>query len=353
MASPTRWGRPVRRRGSGFTGLLERPGVAGWVFVLPAITILVAFLGVPIVLALYVSGTDWDGLSSPLSGGARWVGLDNYEALLTGEGGLTHLSFATAVRNNFYFVLFTVPLQTILALGLAVLVNDRRLRAKGFFRTAFYFPSVTSSIAITVVFIFLFQGNGAVNRILAAFGSDGPNWLVDTRGVFWQALRPFGVRQQPAWADNEFFGLPLGEWLAGPSVGMCVVIVLCVWTTSGTFMLLFLAALQNMAEELEEAGGLDGASAWQRFRFVTLPMLRPTLALVITLGLIGTWQVFDQIVLTGDNNRSMITPAYLSYTKSFNDSSFGVGAAIAFLLCALIVSMNALQRRVLREDLFT
>jgi multiple sugar transport system permease protein len=137
--------------------------VAGWLFVSPALLVLLLFLVVPILLALYVSFTNWDGLSNPLSGQASWVGAKNYDRLISGSGGLTHTNFMTSIRNNFYFVLFTVPLQTALALGLAILVNNRRLKGKGFFRTAFYFPSITSSIAITVVFIFLFQGSGAVN----------------------------------------------------------------------------------------------------------------------------------------------------------------------------------------------
>ena len=315
----------------------------------PALVILTLFMVIPILLALYVSFTKWDGLTNPLSGGAKWVGLNNYEQLLT-KDTLTRLNFATAVRNNFYFVLFVVPLQTALALFLAVLVNNRLLKGKGFFRTAFYFPSITSSIAITLVFIFLFQGDGAVNRILQAVGINGPNWLIDTDGVFHLVLKAFGVHSAPGWAQHSVFSLSIWDWLAGPSVGMCVVIILCIWTTSGTFMLMFLAALQGISEDVEEATELDGATPWQRFRLVTLPMLRPTLLLVLTLGLISTWQVFDQIFLLGPNNQTVLTPAYLSYQLSFNNSSFGVGAAIAFLLFALIVTLSWLQRRLLPED---
>jgi multiple sugar transport system permease protein len=255
------------------------------------------------------------------------------------------------VRNNFYFVVFVVPIQTALALFLAVLVNDRLLKGKGFFRTAFYFPSVTSSIAITLVFIFLFQGSGAVNKLLSFIGVHGPNWLISTNGLFHNLLGMVGVRTAPGWARHQFLSLSVWDWLAGPSVGMCVVIVLCVFTTSGTFMLMFLAALQNIAEEIDEATEIDGATAWQRFRLVTLPMLRPTLLLVLTLGLIGSWQVFDQIFLLGPNNQTVSTPAYLSYELSFQNSAFGVGAAIAFLLFLLIVVLSWLQRRFLPEDI--
>lgn len=338
---------PLRRRRG--RRLRTGQGLAGWLFVTPATLILTIFMVVPVLLALYVSFTKWDGLSNPLSGGAKWTGLNNYADLITRDT-LQRLDFMTAVRNNFYFVLFVVPLQTALSLGLAVLVNSK-LKAKSFFRTAFFFPSITSSIAITLVFIFLFQGGGAINRILSFVGINGPNWLINTNGVFHNILSWFGVHGAPGWAKHQVLSLSLWDWLSGPSIGMCVVITLVVWTTSGTFMLMFLAALQNVSEEVEEATDLDGATAWQRFRFVTLPMLRPTLLLVLTLGLISTWQVFDQIFLLGPNNRTVSTPAYMSYEVSFNNSSFGLGAAIAFLLFVLIVILSWLQRKFLPEDI--
>ena len=131
---------------------------------------------------------------------------------------------------------------------------------------------------------------------------------------------------------------------------MCFIIILAVFTTSGTFMLFFLAALASIGEELDEASEIDGATGWQRFRQVTLPMLRPALVLVLTLGFISTWQIFDQIFLTA-SNPTVITPAYYSYEISFTDSAFGVGAAVAFLLFCLIVFLTVLQRRFIREDL--
>lgn len=331
---------PPRRRGS---AVRRQERWAGWLFVLPALAILLIFLVVPIGLAFYVSLTRWDGLSSPFGGGAKFVGADNYKNLLTVDS-LTRQNLSTSVRNNFYFVLLVVPLQTVVALGLAVLLNNRFLKGRGYFRTAFYFPAVTSSIATTLVFLFLFTGGGAVNTLLGWVGVRGPNWTADSRGVFHQVYGLFGVDSAPGWARHSFLNLSWWDWLSGPSIAMCVIITLVIWTTSGTFMLMFLAGLQNISEEVEEAGEVDGASRWQRFRYLTLPMLRPTLLLVLTLGLISTWQVFDQIYLTG-NNPATITPAYLSYNQSFQNSAFGVGAAIAFLLFALIVVLAAIQRR--------
>ena len=132
---------------------------------------------------------------------------------------------------------------------------------------------------------------------------------------------------------------------------MCAIIALVVWTTSGTFMLMFLAALQNIPVELDEAAMIDGATRWQRFRRVTLPQLKPAMFLVITLGLIGTWQVFDQIYVMSKGNpaKTTLTPAYLSYRTAFVDFNYGSGAAISFVLFLIIVVLTLLQRWVMRD----
>jgi multiple sugar transport system permease protein len=335
----------ARRKGR--SHIRGREGLGGWLFVLPALAGLILFVVLPIVLALYISFTKWSGTTSPFSSGAKWVGLRNYKNLLSG-GGLTQQNFARSLENNFYFVVFVVPIQTILALVLAVLVNGKFLKGKSFFRTAFYFPSVTSSVAITLVFIFLFQGSGAVNRLLSFVGVHGPNWFANSNGLLHNLLGVFGVHSPPGWSKHVIFTRTIWDWTGGPSMAMCAIIILVIWTTSGTFMLMFLAALQNISDEVEEASEIDGANAYQRFWRVTVPMLRPTLLLVLTLGLISTWQVFDQIFLTG-NNQGTTTPSYLSYTTSFENSAFGSGAAIAFLLFALITVLSTVQRFVLRD----
>lgn len=338
--------KPRRRRGGSTRG----QNLSGWLFLSPALGIIVLFLVIPIGLALYVSFTNWSGVTSPFAPTVQGVGFSNYSALLA-QPTLTQHLLGVSVRDNLYFVLFTVPLQTILALGLAIIVNNELLKGRGFFRLAFYFPSVTSSIAITTVFIFLFQGSGAVNDILKVFGITGPNWLYDTNGVFTTILNNLGVHQAPGWANHVFLGQSIWNWIAGPSFGMLVLIILLSWTTSGTFMLLFLAGLQGISPEVQEASAIDGASSWQRFRRVTLPMIRPTLVLVVTLGFIGTWQLFDQVYLVGPDNQSTWTPAYFSYYESFQNNFFGQGAAVAFLLFALIVVLTVIQRRFVKEDL--
>lgn len=323
---------------------------AGWLFVSPAVIILVLFLLVPIIMALWVSVSDWGGRGSPVQpGNAGFVGFSNYGELLGGET-LEARQFGQALRNNFYYVLFVVPVQTIVSLLLAILVNNKMLKAKGAFRTAFYFPSVTSSVAITVIFLFLFSATGAVNRFVSALGAEGPNWFMDPRGLIHIFLGNFGVDTAPtALANHGFLGVTWWEWLSGPSVAMSVFMFMAIFTTSGTFMLLFIAALQQISGEVEEAAMVDGTTAWQRMRLVTIPMLRPTIFTVITLGLIGTWQVFDQIYTGSQGQGNTMTPAFLSYQTSFIGQNWGQGAAIAFILFAIIVTMTIIQRIVLRE----
>jgi len=329
-----------------------REGIAGWVFTAPMIVILGVFLFVPIIMALWVSMTNWTGNVDPFGGGpnAAFVGAKNYTALFT-QDGLARSNFMQSIGNTFYYVLLVVPLQTATSLLLALIVNDRFLKGKSFFRTAFYFPSVTSSIAISTVFLFLFSNTGAVNGFLKILGIDGPQWFSDSRGLLHLLLGLFGA-DNPGWAQGDIFGRSLWDWLSGPSVAMVVIIILAVWTTTGTFMLMFLAALQDLPVEVDEAAMLDGVSAWQKFRLITVPMLKPALFLVTTLGLIGTWQVFDQIYVMGKGapDGTTMTPAFLSYNTSFRSNGWGSGAAMAFIIFLIIVILTWWQRRWMRED---
>jgi multiple sugar transport system permease protein len=322
------------RRGGGVAR--RREAAAGWLFSAPAVILLIVFLVVPIVMAAWVSLSDWGGIGSPFSAGVKSVGLANYKALLT-EPGLPQLDLAQSLRDNVYYVVLVVPAQTALALSLAILVSRRALRGRGFFRTAFYFPSVTSSVAVSIVFLFLFADAGVVNGLVGALGAHGPNWFSDPDGLLHLILRGLGVTRAPG--------------LAGPSVAMMVLIILAIWTTAGTFMLLFLPALYSISGDIEEAAIVDGAGGWTRLWRITLPLIRPALFLVLTLGLIATWEVFDQVFLISQGNpaETTLTPAYLAYQVSFSNQQWGQGAAIAFILFAIIIVLTVLQRLVLRE----
>ena len=330
-----------RRRGAA-----QGQGVAGWAFVTPVVIILGIFLVVPIVMALWVSVSDWSGSGSPFTSQVHFVGAKNYTSVLNGQG-LTAQTFGLAVRNNLYYVLYVVPLQTALSLFLAVMVSRRAMKGRSFFRMAFYFPSVTSSVAITVLWLFLFSGSGVVNKVMSYLSISGPDWFNDPNGV---GTHLFHLKESGWLATGNFLGIDWYQWLAGPSVAMSAFIIMAIFTTSGTFMLLFIAALQNIGEDTEEAALIDGAGAWARFRYVTLPLLRPTLYTVITLGLIGTWQIFDQIWIGthGGPAYTTTTPAYMAYDTAFS-GNWGKGAAIAFILFGIIIVMTLIQRLILGE----
>lgn len=324
--------------------------MAGWLFTTPAVAALIVFLVVPIVMAAWVSVSDWNGIGGPFSAGVHAVGLANYKALLT-QPGLAQQDLGLSIRDNLYYVLLVVPVQTALALLLAIVVSRKALRGRGFFRTAFYFPSVTSSVAVSMIFLFLFADAGVVNGALGYLGVHGPQWFSDPNGLLHMLLQGIGIKPPATLTGHGLLGVSWWDWLAGPSVAMVTLIILAVWTTAGTFMLLFLPALYNISEEIEEAAIVDGAGPWARFRRITLPLIRPALFLVLTLGLIGTWQVFDQvfIITQGNPAETTLTPAYLAYQVSFNNQQWGQGAAIAFILFGIIVVFTVLQRVVLRE----
>lgn len=332
----------------------QRQEGAGWLFVSPAIIVLGLFVIAPIFMALWVSLSDWTGRGSPFSSDVNFIGTDNYSALLA-EPGLARQDLMISFRNTFYYVIGVVPLQTVLALSLAVLLNNRFLKGRTFFRTAFYFPSVVSSVAISLLFLFLFAGGGAINNVLRWFGINGPNWFQDSRGllhILGDTVGLWSISDPPGWLTGpSVMGLSFWQWFAGPSVALSAIMMQVVWTTAGTFMLMFLAGLQDLPVEVEEAAMVDGANKWQRFRNVTVPHLRPTLLLVVTLGFIGTWQVFDQmyVMTQGGPAKTTLTPAYLSFTTSFISQQWGQGAAIAFILFAIIFVLTALQRFVLRD----
>ncbi len=342
---------PTGRRGGWRRGFSSNERAMGVVFVLPAVIGILVFLALPMAMSLYVSFRDWSGLR-PL-GTSNFIGLENYRELVV-DSGLIRQDFATALRNNLYYVLGVVPAQTSLALFLAVVINNKVLKGRTFFRATYYFPSITSSVAIGLVFIFLFQSNGAINRLFGFFGlPDDIRWLSDASGVLHNLFGLFGVDEAPAWlAEASFMDLSLWQWLAGPSVTMFGIMMLATWTTTGTMMLIFLAGLQNISNEVEEASKVDGATNRQHFFKITLPMMKPTLFFVLTIGLIGTWQVFDQIYVIsgGGPQKTTLTPAFLVYRDGFDGAAMGRAAAISFLLFILIIVLTLLQRRVLRPD---
>ena len=341
--------------------------LAGMTFMAPALIIFLIFLIIPIGAALFISFTDWNGISPVLEEGAfNYVGTANYSDLLRGEhteegrvvsAAIRQRDFFIALKNTVYYVIGVVPVQTIIALVLAVIVNQRWLKAKGFFRTAFYFPSITSSVVISLIFMFMFSRGGLVNQaiggVLAGYSDNYINWLDDPRGLVHLILEPLGVTRASAgsWAGNRTLGLTGWEWISGPSITLLTIMILNVWTTIGTMMIIFLAALQNIPGHVYEAAAIDGANAWNVFRKITVPLLRPTIFFVVTLGLIGTFQVFDQVyvISSGGPAKTTLTVAYMVFQNGFDRSAMGLASATALVLFVIIFTFSILRRVVVRE----
>jgi multiple sugar transport system permease protein len=233
-------------------------------------------------------------------------GVNNYIRAFGNE------QFHIALRNALYYMVVVVTLQTILALTMA-LVLDRIVAGRGVFRTIYYLPAVTSSVVMGLIFLWLFSPGG---------------WVDSGLGIFFPGIRQFG-------------------WLTDVRTALPAIMTTTIWSTAATFMITFVAGLQDIPTHVYEAAKIDGAVGWRSFWNITLPLLRPTIFLVTVLGTIGTLQVFDQIkVMTaGGPLNSTLTPVYLIYKEGFNDFRMGLACAEAFLLFLIIFSLTLIQRR--------
>lgn len=327
--------------------------IAGYAFVAPALVILTVFLFIPMFFTLWMSFRDWGGITPPVD--STPVGFQWYQKLLL-QDNIRQSDFFLAFKNTLYYALGVVPTQTVLALLLAVTANQALLKFKGFFRTTFYFPSITSSVAIGLIFLWIYQSGGILNQAIKFINPAYQNisWMNDPGGLIHNFLGLFGltIRTAPAWlTEPTILGLTPWEWISGPSVTMFALMMLVVWTTAGTMMLVFLAALQDVPRPLYEAASVDGATSVQQFFKITVPMLRPTIFFVVTLGLIGTFQVFDQmyVMTSGGPAGTTTSLAYLIYRSGFKDSQMGLASAISVLLFIIIFVMTIVQRRLFSD----
>lgn len=268
------------------------------------------------VYAAYISLWRWG-----LRGARNFLGFGNYEDILSDP------IFWKAVTNTLYYVAVWVPLTMALGLFLAVIVNQK-LRGQTFFRAAFYFPTLASSAAITVVWLFLLQPDGLFNGIRGAIG-----------------LNPL----------FEALGFPPNHnWLGSSKTAMNSIIILNAWTTSGTVMLFYLTFLQTISKEIYEAAAIDGAGAWQTFRRITFPLLRPAHFFVGTLLLIGGLKLFDQAIIAGgrggEPNNSLTTIVLFIYRAAITDNEFGFAAAVGLVLFVLIFTLTLIQRRLFGQE---
>jgi multiple sugar transport system permease protein len=322
------------RKGLFHSPRARQEALTAYLFIAPYLIVTLVFtLGV-IVFAFYISFTRFDLFTTP-----EWNGLDNYLRALSPRG-----DFVRSLVNVLWYVIIVVPTQTALALALATLLNVK-VRGSQFFRTAFYAPSVTSSVVITMIFWWLYLKTGYLNYFLTQlWGLVGAEWtqvewLNNPRGLVQLIAGNFGV------------DIPSSLWyLRGPSVTWMAIMFQNIFTTAPTFMIMFLAALQEIPPTLYEAASIDGATKRQQFLRITLPMLRPVLLLVIVLGTIGTWQVFDQVkILTaGGPLDTTLVPVYLIYSEALGSNGpprMGYAAAMAFLLAVIIFVFTLVQRR--------
>jgi len=287
-----------------------RVGHAAWAFATPALLIITVFFFVPVLAALIVSLTDFDLYALADIRNLRFVGLGNYRHLLHAP------DFWRAVANTGYFVAVGVPLSLAASLASALLVNSRLAYLAAFFRTAFFAPVVTTLVAVAVVWRYLLHTRyGLLNYALAHIGIHPIDWLGD-----------------PHWA------LP-------------AIILFAVWKNFGYNMVIFLAALQSIPADLYEAARLDGASLWQEFRRITLPMLRPTLLLVSILTVAGYFQLFAEpyVMTQGGPLQSTVSVLYFMYEEGFKWWNLGSASAVAFLLFLMILAVTTLQLRLARD----
>jgi multiple sugar transport system permease protein len=323
-----------RRKGFFRTPRARQEALSAYMFIAPYLLVTTVFTIGVILFALYISFTSFDLYTAPI-----WVGIDNYIKALDLSGKFIH-----SLVNVLWYVLIVVPAQTSLALLLAVLINVK-VRGSQFFRTVFYAPSVTSSVVITMIFWWLYLKNGYFNygltQLWATFGATWVpvEWLNTPRGLIQMIVAPLGIN------------IPSALWyLRGPSVTWMAIMFQNIFTTAPTFMIMFLAALQEIPPTLYEAASIDGASKVQQFWKITLPMLRPVLLLVIVLGTIGTWQIFDQVKLltAGGPLDTTLVPVYLIYSEALGKGGppqMGYAAAMAFLLALIIFAFTFVQRR--------
>jgi ABC-type sugar transport system permease subunit len=293
----------VRRWGEALTGY-------GFI-ALPMLILFVFNIGA-ILFALYISVWQWN----LRLGGTRFIGLQDYQTALSDP------VFQKAITNTLYYTVVWVPLTMALGLLLAVLVNQK-VRGLTFFRAAFYFPAIASSAAITTLWVFMLAPDGLFNGVRAVMGINP---------IF--AFLGFGPSQ---------------NWLGDQTTAMNSIIILNAWTTSGTFMLFYLASLQSIGTELYEAAALDGANAWHAFWRITFPLLRPAHFFIATVAVIGGMQLFDQAFIgggvNGDPNFSLMTVVLYVYNTSFHEFDFDYAAALGMILFVVIFTATLIQRR--------
>jgi multiple sugar transport system permease protein len=285
-------------------------GRAAWMLALPFCLLFLVFTAWPVVQSLFMSLTDTKSrdLRDPFS--VNVIGFDNFTKAFADP------VFRKSALNTAYFVVIGMPLTLGIALAAAVALDKGITRFRSAFRLGFYLPVITSIVAVAVVWRFLLQEEfGLINTVLGWVGISGPNWLGD-----------------PHWS-------------------MPGLILMAAWRNFGTAMIIFLAGLQGVPYVLHEAASIDGAGAWQRFRHITLPMLRPTLLFVSVTTSIGYLQFFEEpfVMTSGGPLNSTISMSMYTY-KQFGFGNYGYAASMSYIIFVVIAIVAAIQFRLLRDN---
>jgi len=284
---------------------------AGWAMTAPALTAFGLFFVFPAMASLVLSFTDFDIYALADLDNLRFIGFDNYARLVTNP------LFWQAMGNTLWFVVLGVPLIVALSLGAALLVHSKTLRWRALWRVALFAPFVTTLVATAVVW----------------------NYLLHTR----YGLINYGL---------GFVGIAPVDWLGNPSTALPAILLFVAWKSFGYNMIIFLAALQTVNQDLTDAARVDGAGAWMRFRHVTLPAIAPTVLLVGILTVAGMFQLFAEpyVMTQGGPAKSTVTVLYFMFEEGFKWWNLGSGAAVAFILFLCILATTLLQMKLARRS---
>lgn len=278
-----------------------------FMFILPAFAFFTLFIIMPTLASVYYSFTSWDGLNPAV----KFIGLANYKEICTSA------RFANALKNTVLLTVFISLLENAAALILALLVDNVKW-GKNFFRSAFYIPVLISGIVSGFIWKIMYNYNfGAINSILTSMGM----------GDFKQ------------------------DWLGNPKLTLIMVGIVLVWKGAGYYMIIYLASLQSVPTDIVEAAAIDGASPWQRFRAITIPLISGAFTINFTLSLINGLKIFDQISVMTDGGPGFTTETivYLLYKVGFNEGRQGFGTAVGIVLLFIIIILNAIQQKFLKS----
>jgi multiple sugar transport system permease protein len=284
--------------------------LTGYSLVFPAFIILLTFAILPLFYAVFLCLHKVKLLGKV---DYKFIGGENFIRALSDE------RVFIALKNTVEYVIIVVPVQTLLGLVLALVLNAN-LKGKNWFRAIFFLPNITSSTVLTLIFLWIYNANGLLNSLL------------------------------------RFFHLPTYNWLGDPNVALKSIMVMNIWSTAPFFAIIYLAALQDIPKYLYEAAAIDGINEWERFLYITFPLLKPVTFFALVVGIIGTFQLFDQAYIfsggSGGPNNSTLTIVMLIYQYAFKSLDIGYASALALVLALVIAIATLLQRFFVREERF-